>query len=787
MPVNKRYLILAASLALSAIGIIAVLGLAPAPVRALDGPTPPCPSPEKSLDGRVLPGSLRAACAGEGDQEFWAAPAAPIPSGSQDGFGYTLDDTKVYTWIDATTGTAVILDSRYNANVVSGPISLGFPFKFYENQYSEVYISDNGLLGFDASIQPSGVSYNQTIPNDNEYPQNVIAPFWDYLVVDPGEGSAVYYDTGVQNGKDYFVVEWHQVDSRVESGNLTFEAILYEDGDIVFLYDELAGPIDSATVGIEDSYGMDGLQYLFNSEGLQVGKDILFDRPAPSRRVSVSPGYQGAFVIDGESSFQVYVRNTGDVGSADTFTLNTDLSNPAWSATLRDQVGQPVITTGALDEGDIFTLTVVLSAPPVAEVGDQVTVTLMATSTNALSKSASSQLISAVPAPFGLTYREGQPLKTEFISRYAVYEAVVEKYYFAQAFALSNVREGDYISVWEGNNRIRYLLLNGIGTPYTEDPRDLTSGIDIDLSPVATTAPTGTIGVAWMRSKTIISGTETLYNDNVYFTRLDQTGEQIGEELNVTGILTETDTPITFDNIRIAATEDNRFHLSWVQIDPSGATDIGYAVYDAVNDVPEKAAEMFTDGVTSDDVDYMSPALVEYGSQVLLLYFSRDTTEPLTPTEKIVYGKFETDGDLVLSQTDLFTDAKGTGIDGIQLSDGNLALAWTVTDEGKIAVALIDDLGAPDAPILFSNPDGRGASTVSVTDSQAGQAILTWIDADFRKRLYYALVDRDHGVVTSPVAFKYMPSGLSSFQTSLGWGNASYVPMFRVTLPMVYK
>ncbi|MBN1147601.1 MAG: hypothetical protein JXA78_10120 [Anaerolineales bacterium] len=791
MTSSKRYLILLASFALSMAGLLGVLGLA-WPARALDLPTPPCPPP----DGRALPGSLRAACADESVPEFRAAPAAPIPSGSKDDFGYTLYDDQVFAWMDITTGTKAIVSAGPGTpNVVAGPYALGFTFKFYENQYTQVYISDNGLLGFDSSIQGSGVSQNQNIPNDYESPQNIIAPFWDNLVVDEASyGSAVYYAKGSQAGKKFFAVEWYQVDSLKRYDDLTFEVILYEDGDIVFQYDVLDGPTDDATVGIEDSYGMDGLQYLYNSEGLEVDKDIKFDRPDPSRRVKISPTYQGGFNINGQSSFQVLVRNTGDVGLNDAFTLTASLSDPAWGADLRAQDGQAAANTGTLAEGGIFTLTVDLSAPAEAEAGDQVTVTLTATSTENTSKSALARLVSAVPAPFGLIYRQGQPLWAQFVSPFAQYDAVVEKYYFAQAFALSNILEGDYISVWESNNRIRYFLLNGAGVTYFDEARDLTSGsgtdiVYTDLSPVVETAPNGTIGVAWVRSKLDLSTFPPVYNDNVYFARLDQEGEKIGGEIDVSGIISWTlsEDTITFNNIRILATQDNTFHLGWVQTDPGGATDIGHAVYPSTGDTPDKPAELFTDGITGDDINYTSPALVSYGSEILLLYFSKDSTEPITPMEKIVYGEFETDGDPISGQTDLFTDTPGTGIDGVELNDGSLALAWTILGEGKVAVAVIDNLASPGAPMEFTNPDGRSASTVSITGSQAGKAILTWIDGDFKKRMYYALVDHDHGVLTWPMTFKYVTLGGSSLETSLGWGNASYIPMFRVSLPLVHR
>ena len=64
---------------------------------------------------------------------------------------------------------------------VAGPIDLGFAFPFFENPYTSVYISTNGVLLFADSV-PDPAVRNTPIPSDLP-PNNFIAPFWDDLTM----------------------------------------------------------------------------------------------------------------------------------------------------------------------------------------------------------------------------------------------------------------------------------------------------------------------------------------------------------------------------------------------------------------------------------------------------------------------------------------------------------------------------------------------------------------------------------------------------------------------------
>ena len=133
----------------------------PPPVEA--APPSPDAGPQKAADGHwFMPAGSRS------DAAF---AAAPQDSGGPDDFGYTWNDWEPFVWIDASGGTDTGIDSGTES---AGPIDIGFPFKFYENTRSEVYISRHGFLVFNGDNLGNSQS---EIPSP-ERPNDVIAPHW---------------------------------------------------------------------------------------------------------------------------------------------------------------------------------------------------------------------------------------------------------------------------------------------------------------------------------------------------------------------------------------------------------------------------------------------------------------------------------------------------------------------------------------------------------------------------------------------------------------------------------
>ncbi len=152
----------------------------------------------------------------------------------------------------------------------SHTFDMGFQFKFYGESYSSVRISSFGYLTFSAN--GSDIS-NDAIPSQN-LPNQIIAPFWDYLSIGSG---AVYVAVVGDAPWRRFIVQWDNVSFFNDpSARVTFQVILYEeDSTIDFFYRQLnnASSIGyakgiSATVGIENSDGTEGVSILYNTASL---------------------------------------------------------------------------------------------------------------------------------------------------------------------------------------------------------------------------------------------------------------------------------------------------------------------------------------------------------------------------------------------------------------------------------------------------------------------------------------------------------------------------------------
>ncbi len=188
-------------------------------------------------------------------------------SGGPDLFGYKWRDSNEpngpqYIWNDITsTGTLATTwiptgsfdpkDEGY-----AGPFPLGFNFKFYGQEKNQIYVSSNGLILF--NTVSSNIYTNAQIPS-SEVPNEYIAPFWDDL--DGVSSGTVHYK---QEGSTFIVqfTGWHKYSN---TGSLTFQIVLHQNGKIVVYYNNMNATLNSATVGIENAAGNDGLQVAYNA------------------------------------------------------------------------------------------------------------------------------------------------------------------------------------------------------------------------------------------------------------------------------------------------------------------------------------------------------------------------------------------------------------------------------------------------------------------------------------------------------------------------------------------
>ncbi|MFC1879837.1 hypothetical protein ACFLZW_07990, partial [Chloroflexota bacterium] len=657
-----------------------------------------------------------------------------------------------------------------------------------------------------------------------------IAPFWDDLYIGGGvlNSGKVYTDSGTDGHGNYFVVEWYQVtrSSGAEAGQLlTFEVLLYENGDILFQYDfmDTDATLDSSTVGIEDGDGEDGLQYQYNWAAVGSGDAILFTRPAASHRVKVFPRQLSAFNIGGETSFKLNVRNTGNL-SADIYNLTPVASDPAWQVMLYDGSGKlllgdspgdpdAIVDSGSLAIGETISVTVKVQAPAGAAVADGVDITLTATSTNNGAKTGAATLSTVIPAPFIVTYREGSDIYAEAFWQGRNYPAVEHEHYTGSSFSLAKVGYPNYFGIWEKNRGANYTdlvynFVNSTGALLYAD-RFITSLALIDpyndTQPMVALAPNGNIGVTWVRTETRFNPPAT--RKNIYFTLLDPQGNLIFPHAYPTWDhilnLTEADwydnstlDKRQFDEPRIAAVGD-RFHVAWIEkhiIGGATTTDIVHAVYDTAAYGEVRSPQFFTSYISNDNIDYVSPTLAVYENPsaqdlVMLAYFRNDNSGG-APVNDLIYALLTPDGETSAPGQPAATlySANGLGLDIAQLSNDKVALAWTDPDNNKVTYVILNhDLSGPPAPTALNNPDIRLGGVVSVTYDDQGRVVLTWMDAKWFGRLYYALVDHS-GVLTPPIIYKYpVQASVNALETRVVQGNAFYTPWFRVDIPLVTK
>ncbi len=106
-----------------------------------------------------------------GESDVSEQRSLPQANGGPDEFGYLWSDGNL-NWVDASGGIDPGISPSNNH---SGPIEIGFPFKYYENTYSSLYIS---LYGFVTLKDTSSWwRWQSDVPAPYE-PNDVIAPHW---------------------------------------------------------------------------------------------------------------------------------------------------------------------------------------------------------------------------------------------------------------------------------------------------------------------------------------------------------------------------------------------------------------------------------------------------------------------------------------------------------------------------------------------------------------------------------------------------------------------------------
>ena len=128
-------------------------------------------------------------------------------------------------------------------DVLGGPYPIGFSFNYYGNTFTNVYISTNGFISFDAGAG-TGCCTGQVMPNALA-PNNAIAVAWE----DYNTGSGGTIDYFSLTGPNRLVVRYNSVSRYLGSstgGVNNSEIILYQDGTIEMHVTSITGGVRCA-------------------------------------------------------------------------------------------------------------------------------------------------------------------------------------------------------------------------------------------------------------------------------------------------------------------------------------------------------------------------------------------------------------------------------------------------------------------------------------------------------------------------------------------------------------
>jgi hypothetical protein len=248
--------------------------------------------------------------------------------GGPDAFGYQWVDSDepdgpAFNWVDISSIGTPITTWTGTDDDGHAIVTLPWSFPMYGTAYTQLKIVTNGWVSLDAASTNHTYS-NTAIPASAE-PNLAIYPWWDDL--DLGDGGTISYYDDAANSR--FIVQWTAVPHYGTStpGLYTFQVILYPNGNMLYQYLDMQTTLNSATIGIENATGTDGLQTVYDAAYVHNNLAVLFKLPdAPW--ISESP-VTGTIPPGGTQNVTVTFNATG-LTTGDTYSalLSIDPSHP---------------------------------------------------------------------------------------------------------------------------------------------------------------------------------------------------------------------------------------------------------------------------------------------------------------------------------------------------------------------------------------------------------------------------------------------------------------------------
>lgn len=287
-----------------------------------------------------------------------------LGAGGPDLFGYKWIDSDedggpIYVWNDISATGTEILPSNDDGSI---DVDLPFSFMFYDKAHSKINIGSNGLLTFSG---PATSYANYQIPETSE-PNNMIAPYWDDLRPSSKLGQIFY-----KSEADKFIVQYEKVGNYPsdETGTITFQAVLHANGTIEFIYKEISlANSGSATIGIENEEGTNGLQVAFNTDFITSEKSILFFKGRLPFDVSATPTHgvihpyqqenisltiDATDLIDGKYLNELLISTNDPLNLSSIITTKLDVTGYPQISTISDTINFGAIFNGLTNDKEI--------------------------------------------------------------------------------------------------------------------------------------------------------------------------------------------------------------------------------------------------------------------------------------------------------------------------------------------------------------------------------------------------------------------------------------------------
>ena len=186
---------------------------------------------------------------------------------------FDVPELPVYEWVELSPdsgGAGTLVPFTADDQVLH--FELPFGFVYYGQTYDSLTIACNGWIAM--GIAPNDDYSNSGIPT-GDGPQAMIAPYWEDLSPQRPNSGGVWQWYDLANHR--YIVEYNHIEQYSPTGDFeTFGVILYDpvyhltetgDGKIKMQYKDMSASLSSeGTIGIENYWQSDGIQYLYDGD-----------------------------------------------------------------------------------------------------------------------------------------------------------------------------------------------------------------------------------------------------------------------------------------------------------------------------------------------------------------------------------------------------------------------------------------------------------------------------------------------------------------------------------------